>query len=293
MVVIGIIALLISILLPSLNAARRAAQLTACMAKLHSIMQAAQLHRQDHIDYYPLAGVLPGQSPPTLDDTYSRKYDYYTGGLTTNGSLLAPITNALESEMVGSKALYAPNGVMGATNYNQDVATFLDPQGLNAKYFICPSHAASPLDVQPMYVFLWVSPNSFVCQPQSYIFNEFILGWNDTYGYLRGKGSLIHQPAITMFAADGLGGSTQSDHGGNGGLPNPIYTLYTMTTQVPVSVADAFNAPANTGGGNAGDHENFDMIRHRGKINIAFCDGHVETRTLSAKNLANVWLSAQ
>ena len=295
LVVFGIIALLISILLPSLASARRAAARTACAAKLHSIMIAATLHRNDHVDYYPLAGVLPAQDPVGLDDTYARKYDYYTGGLSTTGRSLCPITNALESEMVGSQALYAPNGVMGATSYNQDVSTFLDPQGLNAKYFLCPAHATSPLDILPKYEYLYLSEAGYVCQPQSYIFNEFVLGWNDNFtpgsqGYLRGKGSLIHKPAMTMFAADGVGGSTQANHAGNHGLPNPIYTVY-INTANPQTLADALAAPA-PGGGVAGDSQNFDLIRHKGKINIAFCDGHVETRNITAGDLANVYISA-
>jgi prepilin-type processing-associated H-X9-DG protein/prepilin-type N-terminal cleavage/methylation domain-containing protein len=306
LVVIGIIALLISILLPSLNAARRAAQVTACSAKLHSIMTAAQLHRQEHADYYPLAGVMPDQTPAGLDDAYSKKYDYYSAGFSignTPETLLAPITNSLETEMVGSKALYAPNGAMGATNGNQDVNQFLDPLGLNAKYFLCPAQATSPLDIKPTLEFLYITiPGGYVCQPQSYIFNEFVVGWDEnpdpqvphtTLGFLRGKGSLIHQPAITMFAADGNGGSIRSNHATFGQSPAPIFTVLINTRAVPVSLADAFNAPKGTGGGNAGDNENFDLIRHRGRMNIAFCDGHVETRSITSKDLANVWLSAQ
>jgi prepilin-type processing-associated H-X9-DG protein/prepilin-type N-terminal cleavage/methylation domain-containing protein len=290
LVVIGIIALLISILLPSLQAARRASQRTACAAKLHSIMIAATLHRNERLDYYPLAGVLDGYSPETLDDAYAQKYDYYTGGITVNGRLLCPITNSLESEMVGSRALYAPNGVMGATTNDQDVATFLDPQGLNAKYFLCPAHATSPLDIQPRLEYLWVCGGSYVCQPQSYIFNEYVLGYNENMGYLKGKASLIHQPALTMFAADGVGGSTSVQHAGTSVL-QPIYTVYTNTKTGPITLANAYASPA-FGVGVAGDKANFDLIRHKGKMNIAFCDSHVETRNITANDLANIWIQA-
>ena len=53
LVVIGIIALLISILLPSLAKARRAAQTVACASNLRSIMQAVQIFASQNNGYIP------------------------------------------------------------------------------------------------------------------------------------------------------------------------------------------------------------------------------------------------
>jgi prepilin-type N-terminal cleavage/methylation domain-containing protein/prepilin-type processing-associated H-X9-DG protein len=53
LVVIGIIALLISILLPSLAKARRAAQTIACAANLRSIMQGVQIFASQNNGYIP------------------------------------------------------------------------------------------------------------------------------------------------------------------------------------------------------------------------------------------------
>ncbi|MDB5294275.1 MAG: type secretion system protein [Phycisphaerales bacterium] len=53
LVVIGIIALLISILLPSLNKARRAAKTTICTANLRSILQGMQMYVAENKGYFP------------------------------------------------------------------------------------------------------------------------------------------------------------------------------------------------------------------------------------------------
>jgi prepilin-type processing-associated H-X9-DG protein len=51
-------------------------------------------------------------------------------------------------------------------------------------------------------------------------------------------------------------------------------------------------ADALKGDGLAGDPENFDLHRHHGKINIGFCDGHVETLSITPSDLSKVFLMA-
>ncbi|HEX8342024.1 MAG TPA: prepilin-type N-terminal cleavage/methylation domain-containing protein [Tepidisphaeraceae bacterium] len=55
LVVIGIIALLISILLPALNKARAAAQTTACLAQMRSLTQAVGIYQSQNKGHYPSA----------------------------------------------------------------------------------------------------------------------------------------------------------------------------------------------------------------------------------------------
>src|SRR5687768_6590045 len=58
LVVIGIIALLISILLPSLNRARESAKTVACASNLRQLALAVQMYAQQNKGFYPQAWAM-------------------------------------------------------------------------------------------------------------------------------------------------------------------------------------------------------------------------------------------
>jgi prepilin-type processing-associated H-X9-DG protein len=63
LVVIGIIALLIGILLPALNKARRSAQAVACMSNLRQIGNAFIIYENQNSGYLPTEGLSDGDKP--------------------------------------------------------------------------------------------------------------------------------------------------------------------------------------------------------------------------------------
>src|SRR3954466_435448 len=79
LVVIGIIALLISILLPAVNSARRSAQSLKCLNNLRQISAAGRIHALAHRGFYPLAGQLQVGAclPQNLNDPLKQRYTYH------------------------------------------------------------------------------------------------------------------------------------------------------------------------------------------------------------------------
>ena len=311
LVVIGIIALLIAILMPALTHARQQAARTACAAKLHSIMQAAQMHTLDHQGYYPLAGVLPGIEPQYIDDTYCAKYDYFSLQNTASTIInhqtvfprqLAPVTDSLATEMHYTSQMYSPSNTA-------EVQMMYDPTNF-IRNFICPGQANDFGELTvlspPGASFLYYTPNAnesqapYYSEPQSYVWNEAILGWNPganpgqgitglNLGRLQGHANQIRQPALTMFAADGLHGANGSEIQGCG-----AFTLCNWTT-APVTMADALSGSSGAGPSaaqKAADPTCFDKKRHGGMINVAFCDGHVECRNINSNDLKKIFLLA-
>jgi prepilin-type processing-associated H-X9-DG protein len=290
LVVIGIIALLVSLLLPSLVKAKEASRRVACAAKLKQIVLAAQLHASDHQGYFPVMGALPGSLPIDLDDAYSTKYFYLPPSVQAPQITPAPITFSLGVNMSNHRLLNSSdNAVLSATE--------TDSQGI-IKNFLCPSQASSVdelIQKTPLLFVCHYSPGDLLpyvdyAEASSYIYNKAILGWADTKtsGRLRGKVSLIHQPARTMFAADGLQGNLAA--AAPRLLPvgsRAMLSLYNINQYPPVTLADAF-----TKDGLAGDPDNFDLKRHSGKINVVCCDGHVETRNITATDLTQLFLLA-
>jgi prepilin-type processing-associated H-X9-DG protein/prepilin-type N-terminal cleavage/methylation domain-containing protein len=301
LVVIGIIALLIAILLPALQGAKRVAQRTACAAKLQQIMVAAQLHRLDHRDYYPLVGVVNGVEPETLEDQYAVKYDYFSNqdlaGSVINHQTpiprrLAPITDALAYEMSYRNQMFVSSNAA-------EIQLMFDAKSF-IRNFLCPAQANDFGELAPQSPpaasFLYFANNPAEGQqqysePMSYVWNEAILGWNDNLGRLKGRASLIRQPALTMFAADGLHGALGTEIGGYGS-----FTLCNEVKKPPVTMADALQgATGNWSPTNsilAADPACFDKKRHKGKINVAFCDGHVESRDISITDMNKIFLLA-
>jgi prepilin-type processing-associated H-X9-DG protein len=118
LVVIGIIALLISILLPSLNRARETANRVKCAANLRSIGQSILLYSNENKGAYPRTFfTLSGGSTPTVDVTS-------TGSLSTDPfSTVSPVN---------------------ANSVGASLFLLLRNEDIGPAVFVCPSSNNTP-----------------------------------------------------------------------------------------------------------------------------------------------------
>ena len=211
LVVIGIIAILMGLLLPTVKKARQSAQQVACQSNLRTIMQACTAHAAEHDGFYPLAGEAWLKSPatctpPGLGDPDRTRHSYFK-----DGAQFRPMP------MPAALAKYLGQTVRkdSSAHIAQDTAT-----GTVRRVFLCP--ADDHLDSNRQGIMITSTGGETWNGPQvvsSYIFNEAVFGWADNgdggvsgHSRPRGQMSKIANPASTMLFSDGVP-ATESDSG--------------------------------------------------------------------------------
>ncbi len=102
LVVIGIIALLISILLPALKRAKESANSVKCMSQQKQIMTALMMYAADHKDLLPLSPSIGEVYPGTTPET--RSLMYYMDGSVSGGRGVIDYANGAFWKYLGVKA---------------------------------------------------------------------------------------------------------------------------------------------------------------------------------------------
>lgn len=276
LVVIGIIAVLIGILMPSLSKAREQAKITQCLGNLKQIGQASQMFAIEHRNHYPISGKMWGNngtsSPEGLNDSSRLKYSYFTdvvGGMPAVRVMPLP---AAIAPYAGHK------GIRDDSSYNlrRDLEA-----GLMGKLFSCPSKVETLTSVYNLDsdAKKWISPKLNT----HYVINEGILGWSspsEIYQRRRGNLSKIAKPSEVMYMMDGLPRPNADNY--------PCMMIADSGTVPEMSLADAY---AN--GGTTGNRNCFDFVRHKKRMNVAFMDGHAETILMTPGEFAKIRVTTQ
>lgn len=251
LVTIGIIALLISILLPVLGRVRKQADATKCAANLHGMAQAATMYASQYRCYPPgrLEKLAPGAPQYSLGDGE----DQYR-----------PRWYELLGSMVKQFASSTPK------------ATEDDTWTISNSWFLCPT------------VPEWINSRNY---PYGYN-HQFLGNARPKGGWSTGTRNWINYPvpasriraaSDTVMIADSMGTAVTKPRAQRQGY-------YNDGTKDPDAVGNKgylLDAPRQTANSDRADVElppNYHSgpdDRHGGKVNVAFCDGHVAAMTLN------------
>jgi prepilin-type N-terminal cleavage/methylation domain-containing protein/prepilin-type processing-associated H-X9-DG protein len=265
LVVVAIIAVIIAILLPALSRARQNAQKLQCASNLRTLGQLLVLRANDHQGYLPLAGnIVPGpdttafDTPQALGDTSRTRYDYYDNN--GDGSLF--VVTALPAAL----SQYIVNAPARADSW-EDVDADIQATGPMQNTFVCP---ADENTINRTYgAQQWVNnypSNTYLNGWSSYGFNAEVFSWTDngvngTSGHSRARGQLAAVPnaSQTMLMCDA----------------NAAVNLGVWVLSPNLSLGDVY-----LGTGGTVSNGIFDLVRHRGNINILYVDGHVDSQPI-------------
>ncbi|MBS3735148.1 MAG: type II secretion system protein [Phycisphaerae bacterium] len=255
LVVISILAVLVSILMPSLDRALELARLTKCMANTNNIGKATQTCATVN-KRLPLAGLqwgVPSFTPAGLDDSSETKYTYYTDSGTRR---VAPMVMQL--------------GVHMGVDFRDDSRAHVEEDIFRdevTRIFQCPSLT----DVQEGIVVLgryngWRNP---ITEPSSYGFSEGILGHRGAVShavsgrYPAGRPDKVSRPSETLLCLE-----AKPWEGGD----SLVFFDVLPSGEEHATFAHYWEVASTHGWGTGVDFD-----RHDHRMSVVFADGHCES----------------
>ena len=305
LVVIGIIALLISVLLPALNKARQAAYTTQCLSNVRQLATASIIFANERRGYMQtVSSDAPGNSAVRFQDPERRKWIYRSDNnlLMDVYSALLPYLGAksgatFQNEAEGKSKVFRcpadkwldignregengyriynnvtnlPGGPYFPISYgsNADVLSISNQNGQGVFSLAAPPNIAVLGGPPP------VAPANFGTPPGGLKMGQ----------PLQAQLFKVHKPAEVLLFAD-CGTRPLA-----AGVPNedaqPLwsnqmlyYTTSSMFTGSTIPLEDAGRLSGVLKGIHTKDR--VPLTRHNDKINVAFCDGHGETVLIS------------
>jgi prepilin-type processing-associated H-X9-DG protein/prepilin-type N-terminal cleavage/methylation domain-containing protein len=297
LVVIGIIAVLMAILLPTIQGARRQARLVQCSSNIRNIVNASLMHAQEHQGYLPLAGYIVAH-PVTgmsdyaagVNDPLRRRYTYVPSPDAAVPVSIVPLPAALAPYL----------GVKVPDNDWHEMDQKLNARDGVWRRFMCPDTNAlekvkyndDPNDANVvdqgtmMAIVVGSQAWSAWATNSDYGLNEGVFGYHydPRFGSTRLGGNMtrIKRPSEVALFTDAVARKSPA----LSFMPLGWITWTpALSVTGPVTLADAWD-----NNGRAESKDNFDLYRHSRRMNIGFLDGHVETVPLTKEALEKIYL---
>ncbi len=314
LVVVAIIALLISILIPSLGKARAIARAVKCGAQLHSVGQAVMSYSAENENVFPASYLYPASdSSDPVDplnqgpNTHPYGYQHWSFYLFNRVKDLTaftcpefekggvPRTNPGPNPANWMSGQVDQNGGTGAT------ATALEDRqapfmAFTANEALIPrnkfgNNATDPNDNPPANgsrTSMFVKQTTLTCATSSTIlFTEFNTNWKTIAVLGTGTGFLAkgHRP-LNPFFSPGGGGTNEFGDTGNTFFthttPNALYSIGDLTTNSSLNnslITDA-NSILNAVGRNHPGSTSYKNVSYGGTSNFLYVDGHTERKSV-------------
>lgn len=273
LVVIGIIAILVSLLLPTLQKARRAAQSVACMSNLRQLVQASIMYANEN------NGALPAYQG-VADTAFSDPGCW----VQTLAKYLLPRSSSGSTLYDSSTGLVA--GVHTDSSGNL-VSNFPD-----LRIYNCPSVSADLWEITSGYPFWWLSHPHPVTYAISYYasddipygttrsFNQCHNGSLSSPTYTYAKISWWVAPEFILFSDSLPWGTVQAGRTGGGGASVPFIGPFEDNSPIGWLMTAFYH----------GNGKSIFMAKHAPqRTNTGFLDGHVES--LSGEQFVSYHLS--
>ena len=256
LVVVGIIALLVSILLPALNKARAAAQAVQCSSNMKQLALAVTMYATDNNGWYPSNDcTLPNPNNAAA----AKAFPWYTDDLV--GKYVNNRTKRVGPDYVSTRVYFCPSVMY--------VVTSAQPGYWGAGNMGIGYNASNSIRNNYLY---YRYPNVLASDP-SYAAAEAGLAANNRLVARQGK---IRQSAGFLLFTDVSGGTTSE-------ASNKFIQMYNGCARTGVAIAGTpyqGTSPVYTTNP-AGDAVSY---RHGQNANVAFLDGHVSAYRSSMKD---------
>ena len=281
LVVIGIIALLISILLPALSKARESANTIKCGANLRAIGQGLQLYCTESKGKYPLSYYYDGTGE-FFQDQLSNSNGYVHWSYLLYGAGSGGNGDGAKVNAVGEKSFMCPSmdkGGLPPTNSttendgnSPDKLGDTDKQAPRMAYTLNEAICGRNKFQGGNYKYQWVNAASVAQSANTILATEWTNNWMGCSANGETSGTTVcksHRPVSGIINPVGTAWGALNEI-----QPNKLYGT-TPPSSVTGSATGSPQYSINAVGRNHGTGRVQDK-----KTNFLYCDGHVETKLL-------------